>query len=46
MVVRPTSVTQLDQAIDALAKPVDASIVEKTDEIQRGFAGMDTVYAR
>ena len=46
VLVGPTSVEQLDQAFDGLAKPLDRELVKKMDEIQRDFAGTDTVYAR
>ena len=46
VLVGPTSVAQLDQAIDGLAKPVGKEIVKKMDEIARGFNGTDAVYAR
>lgn len=46
VLVGPTSVAQLDQAIDALGKPVSGEIVKKMDEIQRSFNGTDAVYAR
>lgn len=46
VLVGPTSVEQLDQAIDGLLKPLAADIVKKMDETHREFQGTDAVYAR
>jgi aryl-alcohol dehydrogenase-like predicted oxidoreductase len=37
---------QLDQAIDAAAKTLDAGVMKKVDELSRTFAGTDATYAR
>lgn len=46
VLVGPTSVAQLDQAIDGVSRPLSTDLVKKVDDIQRGFAGTDAVYAR
>ena len=42
----PASVEQLDAAIDAVAKPLPAEVVERADRLYRDFQGTDAVYAR
>jgi aryl-alcohol dehydrogenase-like predicted oxidoreductase len=42
----PADVSQLDVAIDAVAKPVSASLRAKVDELSYAFAGTDATYAR
>jgi aryl-alcohol dehydrogenase-like predicted oxidoreductase len=46
VLVGPTSVEQLDQAIDGLAAPLPKELVKQMDDIHRGFQGTDAVYAR
>ncbi len=46
MLIGPASVEQLDFALDALAAPLDASIMARIDAIARDLAGTDATYAR
>jgi aryl-alcohol dehydrogenase-like predicted oxidoreductase len=42
----PASVEQLDAAIDAVAKPLPKEVIDRADELHRGFQGTDASYAR
>jgi aryl-alcohol dehydrogenase-like predicted oxidoreductase len=42
----PASVEQLDAAIDAVAKPLPAEVIDRADQLYRAFQGTDVSYAR
>jgi aryl-alcohol dehydrogenase-like predicted oxidoreductase len=46
ILVGPATVEQLDQAIDACARPLPDGVVEKVDELWREWSGTDTHYVR
>jgi aryl-alcohol dehydrogenase-like predicted oxidoreductase len=46
VIVGPATVGQLDQALDALDKPLAPDVRKKVDELARAFAGTETSYAR
>jgi aryl-alcohol dehydrogenase-like predicted oxidoreductase len=46
ILVGPATVAQLDQALDACARPLDAAVVGRLDALYRDFQGTDAAYAR
>jgi hypothetical protein len=42
----PADTTQLDAGIDACARPLDANLCARVDDIHRAFSGTDATYAR
>lgn len=46
VLIGPTSVAQLDDALDGLARDLPPEIVKRMDDIHRDFQGTDAVYAR
>jgi aryl-alcohol dehydrogenase-like predicted oxidoreductase len=46
ILVGPASVEQLDQAIDAIARPLSGEAVARIDELGRAWSGTDTAYVR
>ena len=46
ILVGPATVEQLDAAIDAVARPLPAGVVDKCDELHRAYLGTDATYAR
>jgi aryl-alcohol dehydrogenase-like predicted oxidoreductase len=46
VIVGPGSVQHLDEALDALAKPLAPALLKEIDAVSRAFAGTDARYAR
>src|ERR1700690_2792129 len=46
ILVGPASVEQLDQAIDAVARPLSTEALARIDELGREWSGTDTAYVR
>ena len=46
ILVGPASVEQLDQAIDAVARPLSSDALARIDELGREWSGTDTAYVR
>lgn len=46
VLVGPASVEQLDFALDALARPLETSMLARVDEVARDLSGTDARYAR
>jgi aryl-alcohol dehydrogenase-like predicted oxidoreductase len=46
ILVGPASVEQLDQAIDAVGKPLSTDALARIDELGREWSGTDTAYVR
>jgi aryl-alcohol dehydrogenase-like predicted oxidoreductase len=46
ILVGPASVDQLDQAIDAIGRPLSGEALARIDELWREWSGTDTAYAR
>lgn len=46
ILVGPTTIEQLDQAIEAVGRPISAEALARIDELAREWSGTDTSYAR
>lgn len=46
ILVGPASVEQLDQAIDAVGRPISSEALARIDELGREWSGTDTAYVR
>jgi aryl-alcohol dehydrogenase-like predicted oxidoreductase len=46
ILIGPATLGQLDQALDACARPLDAAVVGRIDALFRDFQGTDATYAR
>ena len=46
ILVGPASVEQLDQAIDAIGRPISSEALARIDELGREWSGTDTAYVR
>lgn len=46
ILIGPATVEQLDFALDAIARPLDPSLLERVDAVARDLAGTDATYAR